>query len=127
MIKYTRFFLIILLAVSAYAAHAQTSATTSSPYSRYGLGDIDPAVTPQQRGMGGISTAINKINSYNTINVQNPASYAFINYTTFDVGIYVNSIGLSQLQQTSVRNSNFRLSHVNFAVPVSKRSALSFG
>ncbi|MEO6633342.1 MAG: hypothetical protein ABIN13_16510 [Mucilaginibacter sp.] len=127
MIKYTRFFLIIILAVSAFAAHAQTTATTSSPYSRYGLGDIDPAITPQQRGMGGISTAINKINNYNTINVQNPASYSAINYTTFDVGIYVNSIGLSQTGQTSVRNSNFRLSHVNFAVPVSKRSALSFG
>jgi hypothetical protein len=127
MIKYTRVFIILILAVSVYGAHAQTSATTSSPYSRYGLGDIDPAVTPQQRGMGGISAAINKINNYNTINVQNPASYSFINYTTFDVGIYVNSIGLSQTGQTSVRNSNFRLSHVNFAVPVSKRSALSFG
>src|ERR1700754_4788341 len=104
MIKYTRFFIILLLAVSAFKAGAQTNATTSSPYSRYGLGDIDQAVTPQQRGMGNIGAAINKINNYNTINVLNPASYAEINYTTFDIGIYGNSIGLSQTGQTSTRN-----------------------
>lgn len=127
MIKYTRFFIIILLAVSAFGAKAQTTATTSSPYSRYGLGEIDPSVLPQSRGMGGIGTAINKINNFNTINVLNPASYGFINYTTIDVGLYTNIVGLSQTGQASVRNANFRLSHINFAVPVSRRSALSFG
>ncbi|MDB5087934.1 MAG: hypothetical protein JWR09_1928 [Mucilaginibacter sp.] len=127
MIKYTRFFIIILLAVSAFGAKAQSTATTSSPYSRYGLGDIDPSILPQNRAMGGIATAINKINNFNTINVLNPASYGFINYTTFDVGLYSNIVNLSQTGQTSVSNANFRLSHINFAVPVSRRSALSFG
>ncbi|SHN18131.1 hypothetical protein [Mucilaginibacter sp. OK098] len=127
MIKYTRFFIIILLAVSAFGAKAQSTATTSSPYSRYGLGDIDPSILPQNRAMGGIATAINKINNFNTINVLNPASYGFINYTTIDVGLYSNIVNLSQTGQTSVSNANFRLSHINFAVPVSRRSALSFG
>ena len=129
MIKYTRFFIIILLAVSALGAKAQSqsTATTSSPYSRYGLGDIDASGLPQTKAMGGIGAAINKINNYNTINVLNPASYGAINYTTFDIGIYTNIIGLSQTGQTGTSNANFRLSHVNFAVPVSKRSALSFG
>lgn len=62
MIKYTRFFIIILLAVSAFGVKAQSTATTSSPYSRYGIGDIDPALMPQNRAMGDIGTAINKIN-----------------------------------------------------------------
>lgn len=127
MIKYTRFFIIILLAVSAFGARAQSTATTSSPYSRYGLGDIDPSVLPQTRGMGGIGTAINKINNFNTINVLNPAAYGFINYTTIDVGLYSNIVSLSQTGQASASNANFRLSHINFAVPVSRRSALSFG
>jgi hypothetical protein len=127
MIKYTKLFIIILLAVSAFGVKAQTNATTSSPYSRYGLGDIDPAIMPQNRAMGGIATAINKINNYNTINPLNPASYGFINYTTIDIGIYSNIVNLSQAGQTSVSNANFRLSHVNFAIPVSRRSALSFG
>ncbi|MDB4922620.1 hypothetical protein [Mucilaginibacter sp.] len=129
MIKYTRFFIIILLAVCAFGAKAQSqsTATTSSPYSRYGLGEIDPSIMPQNRAMGGIATAINKINNFNTINVLNPASYGFINYTTIDVGLYTNIVNLSQTGQTSVSNANFRLSHINFAVPVSRRSALSFG
>ena len=127
MIKYTRFFIIILLAVSAFGAKAQSTATTSSPYSRYGLGDIDPSILPQNRAMGGIATAINKINNFNTINVLNPASYGFINYTTIDVGLYSNIVNLSQAGQTGVSNANFRLSHINFAIPVSRRSALSFG
>jgi hypothetical protein len=129
MIKYTRFFIIILLAVSAFGAKAQSqsTATTSSPYSRYGLGDFDPALLPQTRAMGGIATAINKINNYNTINVINPASYGVINYTTIDVGLYTNIISLSQTGQASTSNANFRLSHINFAFPVTHRSALSFG
>lgn len=127
MIKYTRLFIMLLLAVSALGAKAQSTATTSSPYSRYGIGDFDPSILPQSRAMGGISTAINKISNFNTINVQNPASYGAINYTTFDIGIYSNIVNLSQTGQTSVSNANFRLSHVNFAVPVSHRSALSFG
>ncbi|MGZ3873441.1 MAG: hypothetical protein ACXVJD_11005 [Mucilaginibacter sp.] len=127
MIKYTRFFIIFLLAVSAFEARAQSNATTSSPYSRYGLGDIDPSILPQNRAMGGIATAVNKINNYNNINVLNPASYGAINYTTIDIGIYSNIVNLSQTGQGSTSNANFRLSHINFAVPVSRRSALSFG
>lgn len=127
MIKYTRFFIIILLAVSAFGARAQSNATTSSPYSRYGLGDINPSILPQNRAMGGIATAVNKINNYNNINVLNPASYGAINYTTIDIGVYSNIVNLSQTGQTSTSNANFRLSHINFAVPVSRRSALSFG
>ncbi|HVW94760.1 MAG TPA: hypothetical protein VHA56_02160 [Mucilaginibacter sp.] len=127
MIKYTRSLILIVLAFTAYGVNAQSTATTSSPYSRYGLGDIDQAIMPQQRGMGNIATAINKINNFNTINVLNPASYGAINYTTLDIGIYFNSIGLNQTGQTSTRNGNFRLSHVNFAIPVSHHSALSFG
>jgi hypothetical protein len=128
MIKYTRFFITFLLAVIAFAANAQTTtATSSSPYSRYGLGDIDPALLPQNIAMGGIGTAINKISGYNNINVLNPASYGTINYTTIDAGIYGNVLNLSQTGQTNATNANFRLSHVAFAIPVTKHSAFSFG
>jgi hypothetical protein len=127
MIKYTRFFIIFLLAVNAFRANAQTTATTSSPYSRYGLGDYSPSLLPQNDAMGGIGVAINRISGYNNINPLNPASYGTINYTTIDAGIYSSTINLSQTGQTSTSNSNFRLSHLTFAIPVSSRSALSFG
>ncbi|SDP95123.1 Long-chain fatty acid transport protein [Mucilaginibacter sp. OK268] len=127
MIKYTRFFITLLLAVSAFAAHSQSTATTSSPYSRYGIGDIDPQLMPQNIGMGGIGVATNKISLFNNINIVNPASYGAINLTTIDIGIYSNFLTLSQTGSASQKNSNFRLSHLAFAIPVTKRSALSFG
>jgi hypothetical protein len=127
MIKYTRFFITLILAVTAIGAMAQSTATTSSPYSKFGLGDIVPAALPQSIGMGGIGTAINRISGYNNINVLNPASYGAITFTTIDAGIYSNIVSLNQTGQASATNTNFRLSHVAFAIPVSKRSALSFG
>jgi hypothetical protein len=127
MIKYTRFFITLILAVTATGAIAQSTATTSSPYSKFGLGDIIPAALPQSIGMGGIGTAVNRISGYNNINVMNPASYGAIGFTTIDAGIYSNIVSLNQTGQPSSTNANFRLSHVAFAIPVSKRSALSFG
>jgi hypothetical protein len=127
MIKYTRFLIILLFAVTTFEARSQSTATSSSPYSRYGLGDITPTLLPQNIAMGGIATAINKINGYNSINPLNPASYGAINLTTIDIGVYSNMVTLNQTGQPSQKNSNFRLSHIAFAIPVSRRSALSFG
>ena len=133
MIKYTRGFIILLFAVIAFGAKAQSTqptATTSSPYSRYGIGDINPMLLPQSTGMGSIATAVNKISAFNNINVLNPASYAVINYTTIDVGLSSSILNLSQTgpnSQLSSNNVNFRLSHIVFAIPVSRKSALSFG
>jgi len=127
MIKYTRVFITILLAFIAFGAQAQSTATTSSPYSQFGLGDIDPGLLPQNIAMGGIATAINRINLYNNINPLNPASYGMINFTTIDAGIYSNFQTFNQTGQAVSHNSNFRFSHIAFAIPVSKQSALSFG
>lgn len=135
MIKYTtRFFITFLLAVIAFGANAQSTATTSSPYSRFGIGDLYPSTLPQNQAMGGIATAINRLSGYNNINPLNPASYGFVNFTTIDIGLYSNITNSSQNITTNGVNStatdknvNFRLSHVAFAVPVTKRSALSFG
>ncbi|MCJ8210737.1 hypothetical protein MUY27_13550 [Mucilaginibacter sp. RS28] len=127
MIKYIRFVILFFFALSASAVMAQSTATTSSPYSKYGLGLLSQDLLPQQRGMGGIGAAINKIGGYNLVNSYNPASYGFINLTTIDVGASANFITLNQSGASSQTNGNFRLSHITFAVPVSKRSALAFG
>src|ERR1700749_20323 len=101
MTKYTRFLLTILLAAIVIGAKAQSTATSSSQYSRYGLGDIVPTLLPQNIAMGGIATAINRISGYNNINPLNPASYGSINYTTIDAGIYSNMVSLSQTGQAN--------------------------
>ncbi|MCC8409547.1 hypothetical protein LJ707_11440 [Mucilaginibacter sp. UR6-1] len=127
MTKYTKLFITLVLVISAFGASAQNGATTSSPYSRYGIGDIDPNWTPQTAGMGGIATATNTISGFATINTINPASYGAIALTTIDVGAFGSSLKLTRDGQGSEKSTNFRLNHLLFAFPVTKRSALSFG
>ncbi|QQL48811.1 PorV/PorQ family protein [Mucilaginibacter ginkgonis] len=128
MIKYIRLVITILAFLPlANVVMAQSTATTSSPYSKYGLGTLNQDALPETRAMGGIGTAINKLGFYNYINSANPASYSYIGLTTIDIGLFNNSVTLSQNGVPSQTNSNFRLSHVSFGIPVSKRSALSFG
>jgi len=128
MIKFLRGLTVFLLSFATSAVMAQVStATTSSPYSRYGVGNIVQPWAPQNLAMGGVSVATNQINGYMNINFANPASYAFIGLTTIDVGMSSNFVTLSKTGATDQKNSNFTLSHVAFAFPVSKHSALSFG
>jgi len=125
MIKYIKFLLLFLLAGIVLDARSQT--TTSSPYSRYGLGDLNPQVLPQNMAMGGIGTGVGQINGYSTVNPSSPASYSSINYTTIDAGLYGAFFTLNQTGQTSQRDASFRLSHITFGIPVTRRSALAFG
>ncbi|HEY0244431.1 MAG TPA: hypothetical protein VGC01_02620 [Mucilaginibacter sp.] len=127
MIKYSKFFITFLLAVIAVGAKSQSTATSSSPYSRYGLGDLTPSLLPQNLAMGGIATATNQINGYSNINSLNPASYGYIRLTTIDVGVYSNTLTVNQTGHPSQTDANFRLSHLAFAIPVTHASALSFG
>ncbi len=133
MIKYTRLFITFLLAVIVLQARSQSTATTSSPYSRFGIGDISNQLLPQNIGMGGIATATNTIGGYNSINVINPASYGKITFTTIDVGLSSTVLTLNANHSDgsgpypTERDANFALSHIAFAFPVTKHSALSFG
>ena len=127
MINYFKYFTVFLLSALAFGAFAQNSATTSSPYSKFGLGDYEEPLLPQTRGMGGIGVAVRKPSGFNDINVMNPASYSTINLTTIDIGAYAGFTSLKTNVSGPQTNGNFRLSHINFAIPVSKHSALSFG
>jgi hypothetical protein len=127
MIKYTRFFITFLLAIIVFQARSQSTATTSSPYSKYGLGDLTSQALPQNIAMGGLGAAVNNSSGYFNINPVNPASYGTLRLTVVDIGLYSNTLMLSQTGQPNQTNANFRLSHIAFAFPVSKRSALSFG
>ncbi|WP_293784045.1 hypothetical protein [uncultured Pedobacter sp.] len=124
MYKRINYIATILLLVCGLNAQAQV--TTSSPYSRYGLGNIKGSLLPQFRAMGGISTAVSKVTGFNNINMQNPASYAGISLTTIDIGM---SASVTNLTRNNLSESSFNstFSHLAFASPVTRRSALSFG
>ena len=128
MIKYIRVITIIILSATAFGGFAQNSATTSSPYSQFGLGDYSESLLPQNRAMGGIGAGVGKSpDGLSVINIINPASYSNIHLTAIDIGAYVNTVSLSRTGYSSETSNNFRLNHIAFGIPVSHRSALSFG
>lgn len=124
MYKRINYITAILVLVCGFSVQAQV--TTSSPYSRYGFGNIKGSLLPQLRAMGGISTAVGKVNGFNYINMQNPASYSGVTLTTIDLGM---SGSLTSLSKGNLKESSFNstFSHLAFAVPVSRKSAISFG
>lgn len=125
MIKiFKNIFFLALLTVSI-SASAQT--TSSSPYSQFGLGDLKGSLLPQTRGMGGISMGIRKPGVYDNINMANPASYSTLSLTTFEVGASMDLRSLSKAGMNNSSQFNSTLSHINFGIPVSRGSALSFG
>jgi len=125
MIKIFKNIFFITLLASGLSATAQT--TSSSPYSQFALGDLKGSLLPQTRGMGGISMGIRKPGVYDNINMSNPASYSTLSLTTFEVGASMDLRSLSKAGITGKSQFNSTLSHINFGVPVSKSSALSFG
>ena len=127
MIKFTRLFITFLLAFIIVEARAQSTATTSSPYSRYGIGDLSDQLFPQNIAMGGIATATNNLGSYNNINIINPASLGYIHYTVIDAGVSTDFLTLKENGFASSKNSNFKLSHIAFALPITAHSAINIG
>ncbi len=116
-------FLIILIVFCGNNLNAQN--LINSPYSRFGVGDLQSNVSPQFAAMGGTSIA-----SYNPniLNPYNPASY-----TTFKPNSFIFSTGGSHkttnmfttdLDQTTNYTS---FSHLILGFPLTKKMGASAG
>jgi long-subunit fatty acid transport protein len=120
--NFTLAFLSLIMLVS----FAKAQSTINSPYSKYGVGNLSGGFLPQNIALGNLAYGISSVGGYNNINVANPASYAQIGLTTFDVGARITNQNLSK-NGVSEKSFNASLNHFLFAVPVNKKSALSFG
>jgi len=97
----------------------QGKAQENSPYSRYGLGDFVPGQNILNRGMGGLSSAFA---DYSSVNFTNPASYASLKITTFDIGLDYNSRSLRALNPPRKFNSAYLIpSYMQIGLPLSKK------
>ena len=95
-----------------------------SPYSRYGLGYLPSDVFSSTRAMGGIATGYS---SAFHINHTNPASYADIAITTFEVGVNVDAATV-HTKDSAYNGVNGTVSHVAIGVPLIRNKwGLSFG
>ena len=104
------FLFLFLLAPLALLAQPKDN----SPYSRFGLGDVVPGFYGNQTGMGGISAGF--ADPFH-INPVNPASYAALKSTAFEIGA---SLELSQLSSGNREETVFNgdLNYMTIGFPI---------
>ena len=114
---------VILFVFCGLSAFAQLG--TSSPYSRFGLGDLQGNAFPVYNALGGGVTALS---SSNSVNPSNPASY-----TSFRANSFLFSTGglhkTTQIQNSTDKQvaNNSAFSHLTIAFPISSKLGASFG
>jgi len=118
------FFFLIALTGTFFgtALHAQNSST--SPYSRYGIGDLLFNGFSKNLGMGGIGQGVNQSLNLNPLN---PASYSGLWLTTYEAGV---NMSLEQIASDKiVQSSNTAsLGYFAFGFPVkTKKWGMGFG
>lgn len=105
-------FWISLLCVSA-------NAQENSPYSRIGIGNLVSEQNILNRAMGGISLPYNDLQS---VNFNNPASYAYLKVTTLDIGLDLTSRTLRSGEPVTKFNSKYLIpSYVQLGLPIKRR------
>jgi hypothetical protein len=114
--------ILFILFASVISAGAQT--TTSSPYSRYGIGDLQFGGFVKNLGMGGLSYGVR---SPFNINISNPASYTDLALTTFELGANATFLELKNDSAKGAEdNSSFGYFALGFPVKA-KKWGMSFG
>ncbi|MBN1651985.1 MAG: hypothetical protein JW857_11695 [Bacteroidales bacterium] len=89
---------------------------TTSPYSFFGIGDVNDQVNIRTFGMGGANLAV-RSNMY--INFSNPASYTGIDSLSFVAGIGIQSTMASYRTNEQTSNlENTSVNHLSFAFPI---------
>lgn len=113
------------------AAHAQSSVNTYSPYTFYGLGDLQQQGTAAFRGMGGVGVAARgfgglSVSNSGLHNYVNPASLSMLPRSTFhfDFGLEGGFFYLKEGDKKTSYNT-FNIRDLVFRMPLGRR--LGFG
>jgi hypothetical protein len=112
-----------IILLSIYFSFGQT--ITNSPYTRFGIGEIDRGGFGMNRAMGSLSTGLRK---QNQINYLNPASFSAQDTMSFifDVGISGTSKTLSN-NTLSTEYQNFYFDHLAISFPLQRWWFTSIG
>jgi hypothetical protein len=116
------FILLILAGIPAGFGQVQIS----SPYSRYGLGDLQIPQLDRGLSMGGIGYAFR---DSLTINIKNPASYTRFDSASFlcDVGIVTQYSQLQSNTMVQKFNNMTTLGYITFGFPITRWWGSSIG
>lgn len=116
MIKKIFLSLSLLVGTSALAQQG-----TASPYSFYGVGDINSNNTNEYKAMGGMSVYSDSIH----LNLNNPASYSKLKLTTFSVGTTFKNYTLKG-NEGSEKANRVSIDYLALGLPLGK-VGVSFG
>ena len=116
-------YILFFLLITGEVSFAQQ--TTSSPYSRFGMGNLNSQFSSVFNSLGGGGYAIN---DSKIINPFSPASYSSYqsNSFLFSTGINNETIDIQSLTDNQTVN-NLSLSHILFGFPLTKKIGSSFG
>jgi len=106
-----------------FGVFAQSSIT--SPYSRFGIGELAPQYNLRSSAMGGISQGITGATG---INFANPASYAAFDSLSFlfDIAVTGNFTTLKSETEKD-RSSTASINYITFGFPITKRWHTALG
>lgn len=109
---------LVLIQCSVETAHAQY-ARGNSPYSRYGLGDLQGTNFAANTAMSGGQSAIYR--SYWDVNLSNPASFGKLRYASFQIGVNYQHSELSERSTgLTAQADNGNLAYISLAFPITK-------
>lgn len=116
-----------MVALAIFSSYTYSQTYTNSPYSRFGLGELQSGSYVNNIALGGISNALqNDSTAPYYINAYNPASLVTNRLTVFDFGISSNAIQLQTADQKYSSNK-VALAYLALAFPVTKWWGASFG
>jgi hypothetical protein len=111
----------ILLFVAFISLNAEAQQGTASPYSFYGIGELNFKGTVENQSMGGISMFTDSIH----VNLLNPASLGKLKLTTFTIGA-THKISDLKTTENSENTSSSTFDYLVVGLPMGKLS-MSFG
>ena len=115
----------IAVVIFGFASYVDAQIATSSPYSRFGLGELQQNIFPEFNALGGASTALS---SSKSVNPNNPATY-----TSFAPNSFLLSTGgwhqTTRMQNATLEQTvnNNAFSHLVLGFPLSRKIGISFG
>jgi hypothetical protein len=115
-----------LFLTGSFAIAQNTDALgTFTPYSLFGVGDINKAGTAMNKAMGGIGIGIR---DNRLINILNPASFSEREPQSFMMDFGVDQKNIYNYSSTSKTAYNvFNMHHLVLSFPIYKKSAFAFG
>ncbi len=117
------YILISLLCLTAFSLQAQNN--TSSPYSRFGYGELNDNVPGAYRAMGGVGVGMR---SNKVINPSQPASFSAVDSTSFMMDLAASAMWTNYEDATGVKNrGNGNLEYLTLQFPLWKYIGFSVG